>query len=38
MAFAGNLLLQERELKECMPLQVGEAFTDRRATLEAMLA
>jgi ArsR family metal-binding transcriptional regulator len=38
MAFACNLLLQERELEECTPLQADEAFTERRAALEAMLA
>lgn len=38
MAFACNLLLQERELEECTPLQADDAFTERRATLEAMLA
>lgn len=37
MAFACKLLLQERELGECLPLQRDIAFTDRRATLEAML-
>jgi ArsR family metal-binding transcriptional regulator len=37
MAFACNLLLQERELEECLPLQADEAFTERRRTLEAML-
>jgi ArsR family metal-binding transcriptional regulator len=37
MAFACNLLLQERGLEECTPLQRDEAFADRRATLEAML-
>jgi ArsR family metal-binding transcriptional regulator len=38
MAFACNLLLQERELEECKPLHEDEAFDERRATLEAMLA
>jgi ArsR family metal-binding transcriptional regulator len=38
MAFACKLLLQERELEECTPLQADDAFTERRATLEAMLA
>ena len=38
MAFACNLLLQERKLEECMPLQGDEAFAERWATLEAMLA
>lgn len=37
MAFACNLLLQERELDECTPLQEDAAFAERRATLEAML-
>lgn len=37
MAFACKLLLQERELVECLPLQSDAAFSDRRATLEAML-
>jgi ArsR family metal-binding transcriptional regulator len=37
MAFACNLLLQERVLEECTPLQADETFADRRATLEAML-
>ncbi|OGN93385.1 MAG: hypothetical protein A2Z71_02180 [Chloroflexi bacterium RBG_13_50_21] len=38
MAFACNLLLQERELEECQPMQANEGFAERRATLEAMLA
>jgi ArsR family metal-binding transcriptional regulator len=37
MAFACNLLLQERELGECVPLCNDEAFAERRATLAAML-
>jgi ArsR family metal-binding transcriptional regulator len=37
MAFACKLLLQEKELVECSPLQGDAAFSDRRATLEAML-
>ncbi|NJD57949.1 MAG: hypothetical protein C3F13_16900 [Anaerolineales bacterium] len=37
MAFACNLLLQERELDECPPLEEDAAFTERRATLAAML-
>jgi ArsR family metal-binding transcriptional regulator len=37
MAFACNLLLQERELEECTPLQDDAAFAERRATLTAML-
>ena len=37
MAFACNLLLQERELEECTPLYTDVAFVERRATLIAML-
>ncbi len=37
MAFACNLLLQERELEECTPLYTEEVFSERRATLTAML-
>jgi ArsR family metal-binding transcriptional regulator len=37
MAFACNLLLQERELEECTPLQEDHAFAERRATLAAIL-
>ncbi len=37
MAFACNLLLQERELDECTPLGEDAAFAERRATLAAML-
>jgi len=37
MAFACNLLLQERELEECTPLYSDGAFAERRATLTAML-
>jgi ArsR family metal-binding transcriptional regulator len=37
MAFACNLLLQERELEECTPLYSDETFSERRATLAAML-
>ncbi len=37
MAFACNLLLQERELDECVPLKADAAFAERRATLESML-
>jgi ArsR family metal-binding transcriptional regulator len=37
MAFACNLLLQERELEECPILQEDQAFAERRATLAAML-
>jgi ArsR family metal-binding transcriptional regulator len=37
LAFAVNLILHKRILEECTPLQKDVAFTDRRATLEAML-
>jgi len=37
MAFACNLLMQKRELIECIPLLSDSAFANRRATLEAML-
>jgi ArsR family metal-binding transcriptional regulator len=37
MAFACNLLLQARELEECRPLFCDEAFSERKATLAAML-
>jgi ArsR family metal-binding transcriptional regulator len=37
MAFACKMLLQERELEECSPLYDDEAFTERRATLAAIL-
>ena len=37
MAFACKLLLQERELPECTPLQADGAFAERKATLEAMI-
>ena len=37
MAFACKLLLQERELPECTPLQADVGFSERHATLEAML-
>ena len=37
MAFACNLLLQERELDNCNPLQEDQASAERRATLVAML-
>lgn len=37
MAFACNLLLQERSLQECSPLLEDESFIERRATLEAIL-
>ncbi len=37
LAFAVLLIQQKRGLEECIPLQNDLAFTDRRATLEAML-
>jgi ArsR family metal-binding transcriptional regulator len=37
LAFAVNLILHKRLLEECTPLQNDAAFSDRRATLEAML-
>jgi ArsR family metal-binding transcriptional regulator len=37
MAFACNLLLQERTLDDCTPLSADETVTERRATLAAML-
>ena len=37
LAFAVLLIQQKRSLDECLPLQQGPAFSDRRATLEAML-
>lgn len=37
LAFAVNLILQKRLLEECAPLQNDAAYTDRRATLEAMI-
>jgi ArsR family metal-binding transcriptional regulator len=37
LAFAVNLILNKRVLEECTSLQNDAAFTDRRATLEAML-
>jgi ArsR family metal-binding transcriptional regulator len=37
MAFACNLLLQNRSIAECLPLMADSALIDRRATLEAML-
>ncbi len=37
MAFTLGLLQHKRMLIECAPLQVDAAFSDRRATLEAML-
>jgi ArsR family metal-binding transcriptional regulator len=37
LAFAVLLIQQKRSLDVCLPLQQDPAFTDRRATLEAML-
>jgi ArsR family metal-binding transcriptional regulator len=37
MAFAFGLLQQQRTLTECAVIQSDAAFTERRATLEAML-
>lgn len=37
MAFACNLLMENRTLKECLPLGADPAYQDRRATLEAIL-
>jgi ArsR family metal-binding transcriptional regulator len=37
LAFAVSIIQQQRSLDECIPLQLDPAFTDRRATLEAML-
>lgn len=37
MAFAAALLQQKRQLIECLPLVSDPAFSDRRATLDAML-
>jgi ArsR family metal-binding transcriptional regulator len=37
LAFAVNLILHNRLLEECLPLQSDTAFNDRKATLEAML-
>jgi len=37
LAFAVLLIQHERVLEECLPLQSDPAFSDRRATLEAML-
>ena len=36
MAFACNLLLQNRELDECLPLQTELVFAERLATLQAL--
>jgi ArsR family metal-binding transcriptional regulator len=37
MAFTCDLLLNDRELEDCSPLNADEAFAERRATLTAML-
>ena len=37
MAFAVGLLQEQRSIHECSPLQRDEKFSERRATLEAML-
>jgi ArsR family metal-binding transcriptional regulator len=37
MAFACNLLMQIRELEECLPLAAKEQLADRLATLKSML-
>jgi len=37
LAFAVNLILGNRLLEECIPLQRDAAYNERRATLEAML-
>ena len=37
LAFAVLLIQQKRSLEECVPLQNDTEFSDRRATLEAML-
>ncbi len=37
LAFAVLIILQKHTLDECLPLQQDPAFSDRRATLEAML-
>jgi ArsR family metal-binding transcriptional regulator len=36
-AFAAELLQQKRTVEECLPLVSDQAFSDRRATLEAMI-
>jgi ArsR family metal-binding transcriptional regulator len=38
LAFAVLLIQQNRSLEECIPIQKDTAFTDRRTTLEALLA
>jgi ArsR family metal-binding transcriptional regulator len=37
LAFACNLLLSNRQVTECLPLQADPAFADLKATLEAMI-
>ena len=37
LAFAVSVIQQQRSLDECLPLQQDPAFSDRKATLEAML-
>ncbi len=37
LTFAVQVILQNRDLEECIPLQQDPAFSDRKATLEAML-
>jgi ArsR family metal-binding transcriptional regulator len=37
LAFSVQLILQQRTVDECLPLQQDPAFIDRLATLEAML-
>ncbi len=37
LAFAVLLIQQKRSLEECIPIHQDAAFTDRRATLEALL-
>jgi ArsR family metal-binding transcriptional regulator len=37
MAFACNLLLDQRTLAECRPLREDPAFAERRETIEAMI-
>lgn len=38
LAFACNLLLQNRELDECLPLQTEAVFAERLATLRAIFS
>ncbi len=37
LAFAVGLIQQNRTLTDCLPLQADPAFSERRATLEAMI-